>query len=228
MNVKLFIATPAFDGKVHVPYAIALAETVLLLAKNHIQVELRINTSGSLLCAERNRLVKAFIESDCTHMLCIDSDLGWHAQSVIDLLKKDCEFIAGVYPSRGIEKAFTFRPIFEENGSVVNDPVKNLLKMQAIPAGFMLIKRSVLEKMITCRPDLEFIPKDPNSPSGHALFNTEIYQGEFWGEDYIFCLRAQDAGVDIWVDPMLQFNHAGIVGALVETLTNEKPAEMLN
>lgn len=226
MNVKVFIATPAFDGKVHIPYAIALTETVLLLARNHIQVELRMNSSGSLLCAERNRLVKSFMESDCTHMLCIDSDLGWHADSVVEMLKKDMEFIAGVYPARGIEKVFTFRPIFKEDGSVVNDPVKGLLKMQAIPAGFMLLKRSVLEKMIACRPDLEFIPKDPKAASGHALFNTEIYEGEFWGEDYIFCLRAQDAGIDIWVDPMLQFNHAGTIGTLIDTLTDKKPAQI--
>lgn len=223
MNVKLFIATPAFDGKVHVPYAISLAETTLLCAKNHIQVEYRIVTSGSLLCAERNRLIKSFLESDCTHMLCIDSDLGWPPQAVLALISKQEDFIAGVYPARG-QKAFLFRPVLEENGSIVSDANKGLLKMQYIPAGFMLLSRNLLETMVEKNPQTKFVPKDPTMPSGHALFNTEVREGEFWGEDYHFCRLARESGFDIWVDPMIQFDHAGNIGMLAEILT-DKPQE---
>lgn len=224
MNSKLFIATPAFDGKVHVPFAICLAETALLLAKNHIQTEYRVVTSGSLLCAERNRLLQSFLESDCTHILCIDSDLGWPAQAVIAMLQKNVDFIAGVYPARGPEKAFTFRPCLQENGAVVVDVEKQLLKMLHIPAGFMLIKRAVIEKMIADHPETKYVPKDPKIPSGHALFNTEIQDGEFWGEDYVFCGRATKSGFDIWVDPLIQFDHAGNVGMLAEVLSDKPPA----
>jgi hypothetical protein len=51
------------------------------------------------------------------------------------------------------------------------------------------------------------------------LFALEVYEGEFWGEDYVFCRRAAEAGVDIWVDPMIEFNHAGIEGRLFDALT---------
>ncbi len=225
MNSKIFIATPAFDGKVHVPYAICLAETTMLLAKNHILSEYRIVTSGSLLCAERNRLLQSFIDSDCTHILCIDSDLGWPAQSVIALLQKNVDFVAGVYPARGAEKAFTFRPCLQENGSIFVDKEKQLLKMDHIPAGFMLIKRAVIQKMMDDHPQLKFVPKDPKMPSGYALFNTEIEGGEFWGEDYIFCKRARESGFDVWVDPLIQFNHAGNIAMLADVLTDKPPQE---
>ena len=226
MNVKLFIATPAFDGRVHVPFALSLSETTLLCARNHIQVEYRVMTSGSLLCAERNRLIKSFLESDCTHMLCIDSDLGWPPQSVLALLEKNVEFVAGVYPARQ-EKAFLFRPSTNENGSIVTDPIKGLLKMEYIPAGFMLLQRSVLEKMIEKHPQTKFQPKDERNESGYALFNTEVFEGEFWGEDYVFCRLAREAGIDIWVDPMIQFNHAGSIGMLAQVLS-DKPPEKQN
>lgn len=226
MNVKLFIATPAFEGKTHVPFTVSFAETILLCARNHIQVEYRIVTSGSLLCAERNRLIKSFLESECTHMLCIDSDLGWPAQAVIEMLKKNVDFIAGVYPAR-LEKSFLFRPSHNPNGSIVTDPEKGLLKMEYIPAGFMLLNRNVLLNMIERTPERRFEPKDKRNPDGHALFNTEIYEGEFWGEDYVFCRLAREAGFDIWVDPMIQFNHGGNIGMLAEVLSDKPPEEQL-
>ena len=223
MNVKLFIATPAFDGKVNVQYAIALAETVALLQKNHIQIEYRIVTSGSLLCAERNRLVSAFMKSDCTHMLCIDSDIGWPAAAVIGLLSRQVDFIAGCYPARG-EKSFLFRPTKKEDESLVVDAPKGLISMQYIPAGFMLLSRNAIQSMYDKHSHLKFTPKDPSQVEGYALFNTELYEGEFWGEDFVFCRNARNAGIEIWVDPMIQFDHAGNIGMLAEVLT-DKPIE---
>lgn len=227
MNVKLFLATPAFDGKVHVQYAIALAETAALCAKNHVLLEYRIVTSGSLLCAERNRLIEAFRQSDCTHMLCIDSDLGWPPQAVFEMLKKNIDFVAGVYPARG-EKSFLFRPCTNEDGSVVVDKEKGLLKMNYIPAGFMLISRDAIQRIIDTHPETQFTPKDPSQIAGHALFNTEVWNGEFWGEDYIFCRRAAEAGIDIWVDPVIQFDHAGNIGMLAQVLTDKPPEQQVN
>jgi hypothetical protein len=221
---KIYLATPAYDGKVNVQYAISMAETANILQANGVPMRINISTSGSLLVAERNRLVKAFLETDCTHMLCIDSDLGWPAQAVAAMLMKDKEFIAGVYPSRK-ENVYMFRPSLMENGSVICDKENGLLKMEYIPAGFMLLKRSVLEKMIAKFPETEFVPKDKVSPSGHCLFNTEVWDGEFWGEDYVFCRRAREAGIDIWVDPLIQFDHNGVVGCMTSVLTDKPPEE---
>lgn len=220
--MKIFLATPAFDGRVHVPFAISLAETATLLLHEGIPFQYQIQTSGSLLCAERNRLMKAFLETDCTHVLCVDSDLGWPCQAVTEMLKKDVPCIAGVYPARQ-EYCFLFRPYFNDDGSVVAWEEKQLLRMEYIPAGFMLIQRCVIEKILEMTPHLAFQPKDPQLPSGHAFFNTEIRDGEFWGEDYTFCRLVREAGYDIWVDPMIEFDHAGRRGMLMNVLTKDRP-----
>lgn len=220
--VKIFIATPAFEGKTHVPYAISLAETTLLLASHQIPVQFQIVTSGSLLEAERNRLVDAFLKSDCTHMLCLDSDLGWPPMAVLALLQKNEDFIAGVYPSR-IDKSFTFRPSVEEDGKIITNDKKQLLKMEYIPAGFMLIKRCVFERIMEKFPELKFTPKDGNQPSGFAFFLCELYDQEFWGEDYTFCRRARQSGTEIWVDPQIEFDHAGTRGIMTQVLLEKKP-----
>lgn len=218
------IATPAYSGSVNAPYAIALSETVLLLAMNQITSHLNITTSGSLLVAERNRILQMFMDSDCTHILCIDGDLGWPAQAILAMLQHDVEFVAGVYPSRGGENCFTFRSKNYPDGSIVKNDKNNLIGMEYIPAGFMLIKRSVIEKMQAKFPELYFEPKAESLKfaKGFCFFNTEIWNGEFWGEDYVFCRKAREAGVDIWVDPFIEFDHAGTRGMLTSVLTDKK------
>lgn len=225
--MKVMVATPAYSGKVDIPYAVSYAETVCLLRARGIEVQPCLVQSGSLLVAERNRLVQAFWESDCTHILCIDGDLGWPAQAVLAMLDVKKEFVAGVYPARGAEKTFLFRPEYREDGAIETD--NHLLKMQYIPAGFMLIARSAIEKMRGAHPDLYYEPKDPrNNPDpGYCFFNTEVWEGEFWGEDFVFCRKAREAGVDIWVDPLIQFNHAGTIGMLLDVMTTDRAQAQL-
>jgi hypothetical protein len=219
---KLMIATPAYSGNVTIPYALSFTQTVLFLEKHGIEVRPHITASGSLLVAERNRIIQAFWESDCTHVLCIDADLGWPAQAVLAMLEAKKEFVAGVYPARGRTNEFIFRPVNSEDGVIVQDEThKHLIKMEYIPAGFMLISKSAIMKMREKHADLYYEPKDKrNNPEpGYCFFNTEVWQGEFWGEDFVFCRKAREAGVDIWVDPLIQFDHAGTVGMLTQVLT---------
>lgn len=220
---KVFLATPAYSGTVNVQYAIALAETHTLLASKGIEFQVQINCSGSLLTAERNRLLEAFIKSDATHMLCVDGDLGWPAQAVLAMLDHDVDFVCGVYPTRK-DNMFLFRPFKNDDNSIVKNE-KGLLKMQYIPAGFMLIKRDVIVKMREFHANLKFTPKVETDQmfSGYALFNTEVWEGEFWGEDFYFCRKAREAGFDIWADPLVGFDHAGVRGMLLNVLSNRVP-----
>lgn len=236
MERNIMIATPAYSGKVDIPYMLSFASTVGLLTPQGIKITPHIVASGSLLVAERNSIIEVFWESDATHLLCIDSDLGWPAEAVLAMINADKEFIAGVYPARdplGKEKTFLFRPVTTEEGNIVSE--KHLLKMNYIPAGFMLISRSAIQKMRDKFPELKFAPKiaqDYNPHAGYCLFNTEVWEGEFWGEDFVFCRRAREAGVDIWVDPLIQFDHAGTIGMLLDVLsqspTEHKPVQIIN
>lgn len=220
--MHIFIGTPAYSGTVDVQYALSLAELICTLRANNIKVTPCIRTSGSLIVAERNRILEQFWMSDATHLLCIDSDLGFPAQAVLEMLKANKEFIAGCYPAR-TNGLFLFRPILNDDGALISE--KHLLKMESVPAGFMLLSRSCIEKMRNKFPELYYSPKHPEAQteSTYCLFNTEVYDGEFWGEDYVFCRRAKEAGIEIWVDPLIQFNHAGKIGALSDILTDKPP-----
>lgn len=220
---KLFIGTPAYEGKVEVQYAMALLDTCDLLRQNYIEPVVRVPVCGSLLVADRNRILQMFWESGADYLLCVDADLGFDPRAVIRLMNSGKDFTGGVYPGRK-GNGFTFRPVTEPDGKIVMCPETKLLKMEYIPAGFMLLTREAISKMRNKYPELYYSPKDPRSQteSAYCFFNTEVWDGEFWGEDYVFCRRARDAGLEIWVDPLIEFNHAGVVGSLIQSLTTDK------
>lgn len=222
MTTKIFVTSPAMGGKVNIQFALSLAELYVLAQKAGVDIQSRISASGSLLSAERNRLLEEFWKSDCTHILCIDSDIGFPAESVFAMLNENKEFIAGVYPARqeGEEK-FLIIPELKEGNLIVAD--RHLVKAKYIPAGFMLLSRQAIGKMREKHKDTYCEPKDINrkDEAFYALFNTEVYEGEFWGEDYVFCRKAREAGIEIWVDTLIEFDHDGKRGMLINYLKKQ-------
>lgn len=227
MIKKVFLATPAFDGRCHVQYMTSVVDLSQNLLSMGIPLHKHIATSCSLLEAERNRLLKHFLESNCSHILCVDSDLGFSSESVLKMLLHDEPMICGLYPARQ-ERCFIYRPLKQEDGAFIAHPEgKPLLKMECVPAGFMLIKREVIEKLYEDNPDLMYQPKDKSHPPVCYLFQTLLKDGEFWGEDLEFCNKVRASGFDIWVDPTVMFDHAGMVGSFQQLLTNDKPEDTL-
>jgi len=222
-NVSLMIATPAFSGQVTVEYCQSFAKTCHHLSLHKIPITIFIRKSGSLLIAERNRILQRFNNSDCTHLLCIDSDIAWNYEDVFSLLARQKEIIAACYLARG-QNRYVFRPVNQEYLDIGND---GLIEMMAVPAGFLMISKKGLQQMIENLPELYYCPKYPNpedKDDGYAFFNTMVYDKEFWGEDFSFCLRAREAGLKIWVDPQIELNHAGSKGKLIDAI-NEIPNE---
>jgi hypothetical protein len=227
--MSVFIATPAFDGKVNVQYVSSLLQTVNLLKENCIPVYVFIPHGSSLLVLERNKINKQFLSSRYTHLLCIDADVGWPAEAVLRLLKYDLDMVGGICRQRSIEKKFMCRPCSDSHGNVVQNDY-GLMQMDYIGASFMLMKRIVLERMINHFPQLYYEPKDPldKDKNGHCLFNTEVWNGEFWGEDYVFSRRARESGTEIWIDPRIDFDHGGYKGNFYDfAIDAQKKAEAL-
>lgn len=221
---KVLISTPAYDRKVDVAYMLSIIDTVRLLEIEGFEVHVQMPMQGALLVHTRNEILQRFMDLECDYALLVDSDLGWDPEAVMRLIIADKEISGGVYPARD-GKGYKFGACTEDDGKIIRCPETQLLKMNFIPAGFMLVKRSAIEKMQQQFPELYYEPKNINSSfsRGYCLFNTEVWNGEFWGEDYVFCQRARDSGVDIWVDPLIEFNHAGIEGKMMDVLTTDKP-----
>jgi hypothetical protein len=214
---KIYLATPSYDGKVTIPYALSLGHTACLMNSLGIAVEVQVNYGSALVVTERNRIMMKFLESDATHLLCIDADIGWPAQAVKNLLDCDLDICAGLYPCRQ-KKGYICKPSLNPDGSMIKKD--NLFKMDYIPAGFMLIKRNVIEKLIENYSHLYYETLDDNQKKQgcYAIFNTELFEGDFWGEDYVFSRRVRECGYEIWIDPFIEFDHNGVKGAFIQEL----------
>lgn len=231
MNTHIYIATPVINDTVRYNYTLALTDTVAMLRGMGMQVSVDILAGGSLLVKTRNQLVKRFMASGATHMLCIDSDLGWPPEAVLAMLRQDKDAICGVYPIRQGQRElgknrFIFRPEYDPKGGIAHEG--HLLKLESAPAGFLLLKRETIQKMMDFHPDCYCKPKfkEIEHEDCFYFFNTEIYDNEFWGEDYVFCRRLREAGLELWVDPLITFDHAGVIGQMTECLIQNQREEV--
>lgn len=218
---KLFVASPTYDGRVDAKFALALVETFAALAANGVQMQLYFDSGGTLLVSSRNRIMDVFLQSDCTHILCVDSDLAWRGEAVIRALRADVAFVAGVYPSRK-NTGFVFTPTLNPDGTLRAS--KGMLEMEGVPAGFMLLTRECIETIRKAHPQREYVDKPPGGTPKNmfSFFNTEVIDGVFWGEDYVFCKLAREAGFVIHVIPDIVFDHAGVVGTLTDVLVRKE------
>jgi hypothetical protein len=92
---------------------------------------------------------------------------------------------------------------------------KNLAKVKHLATGFMMIKRSVIEKMSKAFPstkyvdDVNFLRPEENE-FAYALFDCGVEEGHYFSEDWLFCHRWTKMGGSIWIDVSIALTHTGI------------------
>ena len=73
----------------------------------------------------------------------------------------------------------------------------------------MMIQRRVFEVLKAAHPEWEH--KDTNTEERmYAYFDFKCTPEGYIGEDFLFCDRAREQGLDIWLDPTIKLGHMGI------------------
>ena len=184
----------------------------------------------------RNILTAMFLESECSHLMFIDADIGFNPKDVIKLIARDRNVVVGAYPKKNINWNSVMIKAKELNKDNYTELAKNqasyvlnikfdnesrikltkgLISVHDAGTGFMLIKRNVILKM--CKNFSETKYKDDlghNSKLNEyffALFDTMIDPDSkrYLSEDYTFCRRWQSIGGEIWLDPTIDLDHIG-------------------
>ena len=171
-KIKLFVATP-----VHSEVSIHYMQSVFKLqAKCHekkIPIMLQLMKS-SLVTQGRNLCVSEVLNSGYTHMLFIDSDILFDADSIFKMIEKDEEVLSIPYPMKVIQwdkvmnkwrdipsmnkdQASTSGNMYpvrikdkEDDITVTN----GMIELSHSMTGCLLIKREALEKMMKAYPEL--------------------------------------------------------------------------
>ncbi len=210
-DIKLFIATPFYEVKAYSPYCKCLVDSARVLWTLGIDFIFHIHNGDSYVDRARNTICAKFLESDCTDLLFIDSDMTWNLEAIGMMLIPPQEVVGAVYPMKNQWGHYAVGLNTDENGSPIVDPLTGLLSAEWVMAGFLRIKRSCLEKMAGAYKDLAY--QDPNAdPVNPGRIYTPFFELKLGkgGEDMTFCRRWKAIGGEVWVEPRITFGHFGI------------------
>ena len=93
--------------------------------------------------------------------------------------------------------------IYEKKNASIKD---NLLQVNRVGTGFMMIKRDLIKKVAKKYPELMY---KENGKKGYGLFESAIMNKEHLSEDYAFCERVKSVGEKIYIDPSIELTHNG-------------------
>lgn len=180
---KLFLATPMYGGQCAGMFARSVADLSAMCASYGIPLQMYFLFNESLITRARNYCVDEFLRSGATHLMFIDSDIGFDPRDVLALLAlqtDDSEYdvIGGPYPKKciswekikmAVDKGFAdedpnvldrfvgdyvFNPKKNTGAIPINQPVEVL----EIGTGFMMIRRKTFEDYAKAFPTLSYKP----------------------------------------------------------------------
>jgi hypothetical protein len=230
--INLVVATPCFGGQISVVYAASLLQLEKRL-KGYRGVNLKVlfKDGDALITRARASLVAQFLDDPAaTHLLFIDSDIGFEPEQVLRLIQCGAEMCAAVYPIKRLDwdkvrktmaaarpnpAAAALKYVFEVDDPNAVTEKAGFVKVRYAGTGFLMIRRSALERMCVRYPQLQYqrdhsIDAGTSSHHRFALFECMIADdGTYLSEDFAFCKRWTDMGGEIWADLDSKLDHVG-------------------
>lgn len=180
---KLFLATPMYGGQCAGMYAKSIADLSALCAKYGIPLQLYYLFNESLITRARNYCADEFMRSDATHLLFIDSDIGFNVQDVLAMLaiqtdESPYDVLGGPYPKKCISwekikqavdkgaadedanklENYVGDYVFNPRSGQKEIPLGEPVEVSELGTGFMMIRRKTLENYNKTYPELAYKP----------------------------------------------------------------------
>lgn len=239
--INLFVATPCYGGTVGVAYFTSMMQAVQVLSKHGVSMHLNTLSCESLITRARNHQLSVFLgNKEFTHMLFIDSDIGFDPEIIVELIRADFPVSAVPYPKKAydfdrIKRALAKDPetsaadlqksgieyvvnILNSNSTSREVPLHkgHFVSVSDAGTGFLMMKRDVLEQMVQAYPELKYTNDNahykPYDSTSYALFDTMLERGtrRYLSEDYAFCRRLRDLGGSIMMATKWSLSHTGV------------------
>lgn len=180
---KLFVAAPMYGGVCAGMFTRSILDLSALCAAHGIPLQVYFLFNESLIQRARNYCVDEFMRSDATHLMFIDSDIGFDPRDVLVLLamaedSSDYDVIGGPYPKKTIswEKIkqavdkgvadedpnildrFVGDYVFNPKATTSSIPINKPVEVRELGTGFMLIRRKTFEDYAKAFPHKSYRP----------------------------------------------------------------------
>jgi hypothetical protein len=218
--ISIFVATPVHSD-VSIHYFKACLEFQKECFVRKIPVMFQVMKS-SLVTQGRQLCVSGFMESNCTHMLFIDSDISFNFKMIERMINYDKEICLVPYPIKGTDHdkvrarilaGDTLSPHLLGNQYTMSVPdpanvkvTDGFIEVERGPAGCMLIKKDVIHKLIKEYP--EFTINQQTLIDGKLVKRNHMYNffDTYWnkddktytGEDFYFCKLCKHADIKMY------------------------------
>jgi hypothetical protein len=243
----LFVATPV-HGDVSIHFFKACLEFQKECMARKIPVMFQVMKS-SLVTQGRQLCVSAFLNSNATHLLFIDSDISFNYRMIERMLNFDKSVCLVPYPIKSMDADKIRKRISEGSTLAANmlgnqytmsvDDPKNIkvengfIEVSKGPAGCMLIKRQAFDRLIEEYP--EFTINQHTLIDGKLVKRENMYNffDSYWdpkektytGEDFYFCKLCEHAGIRMYALIDEYISHHGefsYTGRLLDEFMNNK------
>jgi hypothetical protein len=200
--VRLFVAVPAYDGKIGVETVRSLLNEQGAALLAGIEFQTMFLPGCSLITQARNQLAADFMASGADKLVFVDSDVSWEPGAIVKLASHDVDFVGGAYRLKQEAEAYPVgwlpdAELWAKDG---------LLEVASVPAGFMCLTRAVFARLKVSHPCRAYSHYEFQ---GHAYFHAPVKNGQLYGEDAAFCEDWREIGGTIWLDPELAITHHG-------------------
>ena len=209
---SIFIALPAYDFKVSLKLAVSLARFTQQAAQHGITIQLGSICGCSVVSRARNLLAQDMLESQCDYLMFIDSDINFEPEDIFRLMawgndpKKG--IVAGVPRTRNENKVYIATLDYDENQELTMNGM-GLVRAKRVATAFMLVRREVFVTMTEAHPEWQYYDSRSNRMIP-CLFDFQLTEEGYMGEDFLFCDRARELGFEVWVDPSITLGHMGV------------------
>jgi hypothetical protein len=221
---KLFVGTPMAGGMCCGVYTDSMVRLYAALGANGVPVSHSFIYGSCFVADVRNRLVEQFLETNATHMLFIDSDIGFDAGYVFQMIKlmldnPEYKIIGAGYPKKTFRWDFVIEAVkkgCDENilPHCVSEPTVGYLgplpadgsvpfEVRSMGTGFMMIRRDMFDLFRGKYPDRAF------GNGRFEYFRAGVTDDEFVSEDVSFCHMMRAIGEKIWLCPWMDLTHVG-------------------
>jgi hypothetical protein len=236
--MNIFIAIPCYGGNISNLTFHSLFNIIKPLNDLGHNLTIRTLPTESLISRGRNKFVTMFLDDkkfDGTHLLFIDSDIGFTLENILRVIEFNREVVTCTYPVKG----FYWQQLLDrikENTNIDEKTMRDYLlqfnvnlypntefknnfgKVKESATGFMLIKREVFTTIMDKFPHLKYKPDlrtgIEESDNAYDFFPVGIYKekdgvNRFLSEDYYFCRLWEECGGEIWTDLSTPITHLG-------------------
>lgn len=185
------------------------------------------------IAVARNYLISHFYynKTDCTHLLMVDTDMGFGADLLVDMLALDRPVVGVLYPRRTIDlrrlhrmAGLPFEVAYARSLDFIgmvrtpNEVDGAFVRMESCGAGILLISRACVDTMVATMPDVV----DAAAFRSHAfadrlsrfltVFDPLRTADAHYSEDIAFCRRwVERCGGEIWASFRHRVSHVGML-----------------